>query len=394
MLVAARRDVVEAFPWAVLVSLVAVDTASTRIVVSDAYPTAAVVASTMTSVRRTTYLAAASVALAGLSLLWNEYAGAAEFVLRMALGAALGAAAVLAAVVRVRRERALADMTVIAETVQRAVLRTIPTQVGAVGFATHYQSATHAALVGGDLLEVADTAHGVRVVVGDVRGKGMDAVQLAATVLGAFRRAAFSQEQLGDVANEMEKVVKAVAGDEDFVTVVLCQLAPGGRVTIVNRGHHPPLLLPPAPAVPSCLPTGEPQPPLGLGSTSHSVETTWPPQARLLLYTDGLVEARDRQGVFFPLAEWPPSLATGPMTTALERLVTGVQQFTGGEITDDIAVMLMENRDGHWRQPGDERPRRERPEPRRLWRQDAGTVANSSTVDRHSTHPAQHRRPE
>ena len=341
----AARDLVEALPWAVLVLLVAVDTASTRIVVSGAYPTAAVVASTMTSVRRTTYLAAASVALAGMSLLWNEYTGPAEFGLRMVLGATLGAVAVLSAVVRVRRERALADMTVIAETVQRAVLRTIPSQVGAVGFATHYQSATRAALVGGDLLEVADTAHGVRVVVGDVRGKGMEAVQLAATVLGAFRRAAFSQDQLSGVANEMEKVVQAVAGEEDFVTAILCQFAPGGRLTLVNRGHHSPLLIPPPPADARFLDTGEPQPPLGLGSASHSVETTWPPHARLLLYTDGLVEARDRQGGFFPLEEWSATLAVGPLTTALERVVAGVQQFTGNDVSDDIAVMVTENRD-------------------------------------------------
>ena len=342
--VAHRSRWVEAFPWAVLVLLVTVDTASRGINISLAYPIAAVVASSTTSVRRTAYVAAASVALAGSSLLWNSYLGPADFGLRFLLSTALGAVAVLSALVRVRRERALATMTVIAETVQRAVLRTIPTQVGEVGFATRYQSATDAALVGGDLFEVADTEHGVRVVVGDVRGKGMDAVALAATVLNAFRRAAFSHAELSDVAAEVDKVVKAVAGEEDFVTALFCQFTPGGGVTVVNRGHHPPLLVPRPPASARYLDTGDPQPPLGLDGTSHSTGAAWLPQARLLLYTDGLVEARDRGGTFFPLEDRAPLLTTGTLTAALDRLVAGLQEFAGDEVTDDVAVMLCENR--------------------------------------------------
>ncbi|CAA9344644.1 MAG: Stage II sporulation protein E [uncultured Nocardioidaceae bacterium] len=340
-----RRRSVDAIPWVVLVVLIGVDTASTGIVISGAYPTAAVVASTMASVRRTAYVAASSVAFAGLSVLWNDYQGPGEFWLRFALSAALAVVAVLSALVRVRREEALANMTVIAETVQQAVLRTIPSQVGALGFATQYQSATSAALVGGDLFEVAQTGHGVRVILGDVRGKGMEAVQLAATVLAAFRRAAFSQEQLTGVATEIDMVVRAVAGDEDFVTAILCQFTAGGQITVVNRGHHPPLLIPPASASASFLDTGDPQPPLGLGSVSHSMELTWPPQARLLLYTDGLVEARDRKGTFFPLESKAPTLATGELGAVLAGLIAGVQEFTRYESTDDIALMLVENRD-------------------------------------------------
>jgi phosphoserine phosphatase RsbU/P len=339
------RRLLVAMPWAVLLVLVAADSASTRIIISGAYPTAAVVASTMTSVRHTAVVAAVSVGLAGLSQLWNDYRGPIDFGLRLALGAALGAVAVVSAHVRVRRERELANMTVIAETVQQAVLRAIPAQVGLVAFATEYQSATRAALVGGDLFEVADTSHGVRVIIGDVRGKGMEAVQLAATVLAAFRRAAFSQGELTDVATEIDKVVKAVAGDEDFVTAILCEFRPGGVVTVVNRGHHPPMLLPPGQAPPGYLDTGEPQPPLGLGAESSSVEVTWPARARLLLYTDGLVEARNSRGSFFPLEDRATDLAAGPLDEALARLLAEVRRFTGHGSTDDIALMLVENRD-------------------------------------------------
>ncbi len=341
-----RPLVVDVLPWAVLVLLIAVDTVSPSINISGAYPIAAVVASTITAVRPTSCVAVASVALAGLSFTWNDSLGLVDFWLRLVLSSALGAVAVVSALIRVRRERALATMTVIAETVQRAVLRPIPSQLGTVGFASQYRSASRAALVGGDLFEVADTVHGVRVVVGDVRGKGLDAVALAATVLGAFRQAALSQDELSSVASEIDKVVTAVAGEEDFVTAIFCQFAPGGRVTLVNRGHPVPLLVPPGPARPRYLDTGEPQPPLGLEGLNHSVETTWARGARLLLYTDGLVEARDVTGTFFPLDTWAPALVTGDPEAALERLVAGVQEFSGNEATDDMAVMLCENGDG------------------------------------------------
>ena len=133
-----RRRLLATLPWAVLAVLVAVDTASTRIIISGAYPTAAVVASTMTSVRRTAAVAGVSVALAGVSQLWNDYLGPADLGLRLVLAGILGAVAVLASQVRVRRERDLANMTVIAETVQQAVLRGIPRHVSGVGFATEY----------------------------------------------------------------------------------------------------------------------------------------------------------------------------------------------------------------------------------------------------------------
>jgi len=56
--------------------------------------------------------------------------------------------------------------------------------------------------------------------VGDVRGKGLDAVQMAATVLGVFRTAAFTQSSLADIARDLDGVVKAYGGDEDFVTAL------------------------------------------------------------------------------------------------------------------------------------------------------------------------------
>ena len=67
------------------------------------------------------------------------------------------------------------------------------------------------ALVGGDLYEVVETDSGVRVILGDVRGKGMEAVQMAATVLAAFRRVAVTAPSLTAAARHLDDVVKSVA---------------------------------------------------------------------------------------------------------------------------------------------------------------------------------------
>lgn len=68
-----------------------------------------------------------------------------------------GGLAVLTAVIRTRREGALIK---ISERVQHAILRPLPAYIGGMAFASHYQSATSAALVGGDLYDIAMTQFG------------------------------------------------------------------------------------------------------------------------------------------------------------------------------------------------------------------------------------------
>lgn len=329
---------------AVLAAIVSADILlGSEVVLSASYAVAAVVAAAMTTVRRTAAVAAAAVALAAVSGAWNDNYGTLDWEVRLILNAALGALALVSAAIRARRERSLQHMTVIAETAQRAVLRAIPSAVGSVGFAARYVSATRAALVGGDLYEVAATPYGIRVIVGDVRGKGLEAVQMAATVLGAFRRTAFTEPSLTAMASDLDGVVTAAAGDEDFVTAVLAEFHDDHTVTLVNCGHHAPLLVS-GTAGAELLPTGEPEPPLGLGPTPHPVTARWPTGARMLIYTDGLVETRDSRGVFFPLAEHAADLGGGSLEDALDRLIACLIDYAGHRLKDDLALVLVEDR--------------------------------------------------
>ncbi|HLN78229.1 MAG TPA: PP2C family protein-serine/threonine phosphatase [Nocardioidaceae bacterium] len=186
---------------------------------------------------------------------------------------------------------------------------------------------------------MADSPYGVRVIVGDVRGKGLDGVQLAGTVLGAFRRAAFTTPSLAAIATELDGVVKAVAGEEDFVTAVLAEFHDDQSVTLVNCGHHAPLLVTDTADV---LETGEPALPLGLGPKPCPVTSLWPGGSRLLIYTDGLVEARDRRGVFFPLNDYASVLRDGNLDEALDRLLARLGDHAGQRIDDDMALVLVE----------------------------------------------------
>lgn len=329
---------------AVLAAIVIADILlGSEVVLSASYAVAAVVAAAMTTVRRTAAVAAAAVALAAVSGAWNDNYGTLDWDVRLILNAALGALALVSAAIRARRERSLQHMTVIAETAQRAVLRAIPSAIGSVGFAARYVSATRAALVGGDLYEVAATPYGIRVIVGDVRGKGLEAVQMAATVLSAFRRTAFTEPSLTAMASDLDGVVTVAAGDEDFVTAVLAEFHDDHTVTLVNCGHHAPLLITETEAG-RVLETGEPEPPLGLGPRPHAVTANWPEGSRMLIYTDGLVEARDRRGVFFPLCDYVEGLRQGTMDEALDRLIERLVDYAGQDVHDDMALILAEHR--------------------------------------------------
>ncbi|MET8040664.1 serine/threonine-protein phosphatase, partial [Micromonospora sp. NPDC005215] len=95
--------------------------------------------------------------------------------------------AVAVASVRQRQAEQIVELTKLASVAQQAVLRPLGPQVGTLSVAGRYISSTATAEIGGDLYEAIDTPYGVRMIIGDVRGKGLDAVRLASIVLGSYR---------------------------------------------------------------------------------------------------------------------------------------------------------------------------------------------------------------
>jgi len=298
--------------------------------------------------RRTAVVAVLSVAaVAVLSLEIGGDLATGLGVVRVLGSAALAGFAVLSASVRVQRERRIRAVTEIATVAQTAIQHPVPTQVGGLALASRYVSASADALVGGDLYDVVATEQGVRVIVGDVRGKGLPAVHTAAAVLSAFRHTApLPAARLDDVARSVEDAVRGRLGPEDFVTAVFCDVHPDGTLDVVLCGHPSPLRLA-AGRAPEAVAEHR-SPPLGLG-LDVCVETSVLGEGeRLLLFTDGLVEARAADGEFFDLARHRDLLAPPASTTPealeadLDRLLAAVRAHVGGVVTDDLALLLLQ----------------------------------------------------
>ncbi len=265
------------------------------------------------------------------------------------LGAVLSAlvavtlASGLASALRGRRERVLAAVRSVAEAAQHALLKPVPATVGPFQVAVRYSAAAAEARIGGDLYALVPTPYGVRLIVGDVRGKGLPAVGTAALVLGVFREAAYDEPDLLAVVGRIERSLARNLGSDDFVTAVVAGYPREGRLEVVNCGHAPPLLVRESQVV--AVEPAHPAPPLGLraltGETPSLQVLPFTDGDQLLLYTDGVTEARDHGREFYPLAERLARHVSDEPARALTALHDELLAHVGGRLHDDAALLLL-----------------------------------------------------
>ncbi|MCC9308697.1 serine/threonine-protein phosphatase [Kitasatospora sp. RB6PN24] len=262
-----------------------------------------------------------------------------------------GLAGVMLAVQRVRQARHLVLASTVSEALRRTVLHPVPEQVGELRTAGRYQAAQAEVAIGGDLYELCDTPFGTRVLLGDVRGSGLEAVRAAADLLGAFRATAHEVGQLVELAELLDRQVRRGAvesGDEElFVTAVLLEHRRGAdRLDVVNRGHLDPVLLGRAGVRTVHCPQDLP---LGLGHLRGrpAPAATGIPFAAgqtLLLHTDGVTEARDRDGRFYPLTARLATRYHHRPSVTPEQLVSFVTEDLvrhAGPARDDLALLAL-----------------------------------------------------
>ncbi|MFJ8109093.1 PP2C family protein-serine/threonine phosphatase [Streptomyces sp. NPDC096132] len=258
--------------------------------------------------------------------------------------AAVTLASGLASALRGRRERVLAAVRSVAEAAQHALLLPVPEIVGPFQTAVRYSAAAAEARIGGDLYALVSTPYGVRLLVGDVRGKGLPAVGTAALVLGVFREAAHDEPDLLAVVDRIERSLARNLGHDDFVTAVVAGYPRDGQLEVVNCGHAPPLLVGARGAVTPVEPT-HPAPPLGLRALTGETPTLqvlpFSDGDQLLLYTDGVTEARDHGREFYPLVEGLARHVTDEPARTLDALQDELLAHVGGRLHDDAALLLI-----------------------------------------------------
>ncbi|MFI8215411.1 PP2C family protein-serine/threonine phosphatase [Streptomyces sp. NPDC085932] len=253
---------------------------------------------------------------------------------------------VLLSYVRSRRDAQLVTERAVAEAAQRAVVPPLPERVGPVRCAGLYRAAQRGTLVGGDFFDVRAGPYGVRAVMGDVQGHGLSAVATVASLLGAFREAVLDQPDPKAVAARLDRRLTVDSADDPhaelFATAVLLDFSADARVVrIVACGQCGPLLIRDGQVV---EPDVEPGTPLGLGLAEAA-----PPRAvsvrlragdRLFLASDGVTEARDADGAFYPLAERLPGLAAEDPAALAERVWSDLVRHCP-DVRDDVTMLVL-----------------------------------------------------
>ncbi|MEV8321652.1 PP2C family protein-serine/threonine phosphatase [Kitasatospora sp. NPDC056731] len=314
----------------------------------------------------------ALLALAALTVIGILRDGLTSANIETQLGAQLVVSALIIGLraLRERYERELAQVRSVSEAAQRVLLRPLPDRIGPLHLASVYLAAEAEAQVGGDLYAAARTATGTRLLVGDVRGKGLSSLGDAALLLGAFRAAAHLHADLPGLAAYLDGSVcwdlaqlgeqarrRRLSGEdpdeaappedsgESFITAVLLDIPDDGTaIRLIDCGHPPPLLLRPDGI--TTLAARRPAPPLGLGELApvrYEVETfPFQPGDRLLIYTDGVIEARDADRRFYPLTDRVTAWQDERPTALLHHLRRDLLAHVGGRLDDDAAMVIVE----------------------------------------------------
>lgn len=257
---------------------------------------------------------------------------------------------VLYSALRERRQAQLAQVRTVAEAAQHVLMWPLPEQIGPLRIASLYLAAEDEAQIGGDLYAATVSDGSVRLLIGDVRGKGLPAIGEAALLLGSFRESAHRHIPLVELASRLDQSVTRYAADletpeeegERFATALLVEIPDRDPLTrLTSCGHPPPLLLSPGHVV--TVPSLHPSPPLGVhAGAEHTLDVfSFEPGDTLLLYTDGVMEARDERGQFYPLADRVARWTEDSPEALMHHLRRDLLAHVGGRLGDDAALIAV-----------------------------------------------------
>ncbi|QKV93490.1 fused response regulator/phosphatase [Streptomyces sp. NA02950] len=235
---------------------------------------------------------------------------------------------------------------------ERGLLPTPLLQGSGLRFAARYRPGRSRALLGGDFYDTVRTSDGtVHAMIGDVCGHGPDEAALGVELRIAWRALTFAGLCGDQLLGTLQQVLENERPDDEiFATLCTVDIsADGRRAGVCLAGHPSPLVIRPGMA-PRLLPTDENGPALGL--LPHA---RWPRREiqlggawSLMMYTDGLIEGRVGPGVQRLGQEGMVEIVARQLGEGLrgedllDATVTEVRTLNGGELTDDLAVLLLD----------------------------------------------------
>ena len=205
--------------------------------------------------------------------------------------------------------------------------------------------------VAGDFFLIAEGPNNATVfVIGDVAGKGVNAARRAAFVRSVIAAAApYTDDPVSLLRLANAELFRQYGPEAEFITMLCLVVSPGGHITWSRAGHPTPVRLGNGAPIGQCAAAL----PLGLAPDlpASRAETTMPEDG-VLLYTDGLTDARPPDGSFEPygttrLARALTELETPTPAQAIDHLVSAAHMFARGALPDDLCLLAFRSKLPH-----------------------------------------------
>lgn len=230
----------------------------------------------------------------------------------------------------------------VSETLQNSIL-IIPDKIPDIRFGHAYYSATEIARVGGDFYDIFELEDNkVGIIIGDVSGKGLDAAAFTTVVKNTIKAHAFENGKPATIIAKTNDLVRRVSLPSIFVTLIYITLDKRtGTLTYCNAGHPPAII-----KKGSTVMLLEKYSPI-IGAFKdlqyQDGEADIEKDDVLILYTDGVIEARNNGELYGEerLIDYIKCLAQAPVENIPQAIISDVNAFSGGKLTDDVAILAV-----------------------------------------------------